>query len=49
VIVEIPAETGLTAVLLTVATAVLLEVKEGVPKRVLPSVSVTVTVANRPV
>jgi len=47
--VEVPAASAFTVVILTVATAALLEVSAGAPDRVLPSVSVTTTVANRPV
>ena len=47
--VEVPDESAVTVVPLTVATAVLLELKAGVPERVLPSVSVTTTEANKPV
>ena len=45
---EVPAERAVTVVPLTVATTELLEDREGVPERVLPSVSVTTTVAKEP-
>jgi hypothetical protein len=48
VMIDVPGESAFTRVPLTVATAVLLDTSEGMPVRVLPSVSVTSTVATIP-